>query len=80
MQAMPANTGSWGVFVKALRGEQVLEGSMREYQLQMYLLSRSDLAEGRPALEEWVKCEEVEGWTLYRNGAHLSQVRVKVYF
>lgn len=44
--------------MKALRGEQVLEGSMREYQLQMYLLSRSDLAEGRAALEECVKCED----------------------
>lgn len=45
MQAMPGNTGSWGVLVKVL-GEQVLEGSMREYQLQMYLLSGSDLGEG----------------------------------
>ena len=73
--------------MKALRGEQVLEGSMREYQLQMYLLSRSDLAEGRAALEEWVKCEDpssrggrmdtVQKWS---SGAHLSQVRAKVYF
>lgn len=31
MQAVPGNTGSWGVLEKALEGEQVLQASMREY-------------------------------------------------
>lgn len=58
MQAMPGNMGSWRVLVEALGGESVLEGSMREYQLHMYLLSGSDLGEDRAALEQWVRCED----------------------
>lgn len=53
----------------------------------MYLLSRSDLAEGRAALEEWVKCEDPSSQggrmdTVQKrsSGAHLSKVRAKVYF
>lgn len=83
MQAMPWDTGSWGALVKALGGEQVLEGSMREYQLQMYLLSGSHLGEGR----EWAKHEDLsnEGGRMdaaqkWSSGAHLSQVRAKGYF
>ena len=76
---MPGNMGSWGVLVKALGGEQVLEGSMQEYQLQMYLLSGSERGEGRAALEEWAKCEDrssqggrMDAAQKWSSGAHLS--------